>query len=103
MSNLSDSSNFGAEQDGNPRYYTGTARGSGRWALIPNLGLLWTDDDTALQLESTPNTDRAAAHAFRKGLHALAAQTISATTAFDRVVEQYAATVIAGDLADLPA
>ncbi|WP_407726241.1 hypothetical protein ACJEDT_13030 [Rhodococcoides fascians] len=103
MGSLSDPSNFGAEPV-DPlayRYYGGERIGPGRWALIPGLGMLWTDDASALQLSRIDGADLVAANALRKLLHTLARDGITATAAFDSIVADRDATVTSGDLSSL--
>lgn len=102
MGSLSDSSDFGARPLSDQRYYSGDAVGQGRWAILTDVGVLWTDDNDALQLERISTADQTAAAALRKGLHTFAGSGVPATEAFDRIVNERGATVVSGDLADLP-
>ncbi|WP_027497464.1 hypothetical protein [Rhodococcus sp. JG-3] len=103
MGSLSDPSDVGAAVIGDQRFYGGERVGSGRWAVLDTLGLLWTDDRDALQLSSTDaTTDRAAATALRYGLIDACRRGISASMAFDTTVaEQGNPPVTSGDLSTL--
>jgi hypothetical protein len=102
MGSLDDSSDFGAEDTSNQTYFGSTAVGPGRWIRIDGIGVLWTDDADALQLAKIPDADRDRANAVRKGLHRLAAEQITASTAFDNLAVQYGQIPVAGDLSTLP-
>jgi hypothetical protein len=99
---LRDSNDFGAKPVSDQHYYGVVRAGMGRWAVLERLGVLWTDDQDALQLSRLNGADQAAAYQFRLDLHALAAANVPATTAFDRLVTERAATVTSGNLADIP-
>lgn len=101
MSSLSDPSNLGATPTDTQRFYGAERVGSGRWATLDGLGLLWTDDAEALQLSWTEGSDRDAANAIRAGLNRLARLGVPATLAFDDLVAEHSATVESGDLASL--
>lgn len=92
---------FGATPTGGKRYGH-TPRGTGRWCRIPNLGTLWTDDTTSLQLASIPDADRVQANAVRRGLLTLAEEGVPVSVAFDRIAADNNAVPVTGDLADLP-
>jgi hypothetical protein len=101
VGSLRDSSDFGA-RPAEQRYYGNVRAGIGRWSRLP-VGVLWTDDDDALQLSRLPGADQAAAYELRVRLHGFAAANVPASVAFDRLVSQFATTVMSGDLADVPA
>lgn len=102
MGSLSDSQNFGARPVSEQHYYGTVRAGLGRWAILDRVGVLWTDDADALQLARLSTADQDAAYQLRLRLHAFAAASVTATTAFDRVVEEYSATVLSGDLSRIP-
>ncbi|MEH6794034.1 MAG: hypothetical protein V7694_07835 [Rhodococcus sp. (in: high G+C Gram-positive bacteria)] len=102
MSSLSDPSNFGAKPLDRQRFYGGERVGTGRWAVLDNLGVLWTDDREALQLGAVEGADAAAANALRYELNGSAARGVSATEAFDTTVAQHGnPAVSSGDLSTL--
>lgn len=88
-SSLSDPSNFGAKPLDRQRFYGGERVGVGRWAVLDNLGVLWTDDRDALQLGAVEGADAAAANAIRYELNGYAARGVSATEAFDVTVADH--------------
>ncbi|WP_032384693.1 hypothetical protein [Rhodococcoides fascians] len=101
MGSLRDSSDFGA-RPAEQHFYGNIRVGRGRWSRLP-MGVLWTDDDDALQLSRLPGVDQAAAYDLRVRLHGYAAANAPATQVFDRIVAEYATAVVVGDLADVPA
>lgn len=101
MSSLSDPSNFGARPVGDQRYYGAERVGPGRWAVLPGIGILWTNDDDAVQLSWVPDADQSQANDIRAILHELARRGIPAKQAFDGLAGEYDAAVTVGDLATL--
>ncbi|MFI8565772.1 hypothetical protein ACIGGF_04320 [Rhodococcus sp. NPDC078407] len=99
MNSLSDPSNFGAKPIDTQRFYGSEPVGEGRWAMLDGLGLLWTDDRDALQLDVVEGVDGKAANALRRELNRSAAAGMSATTAFNTTVADHgSAPVVEGQL-----
>ena len=88
MNSLSDPSNFGAKPINTQRFYGSEPVGEGRWVMLDRLGLLWTDDREALQLDVMEGVDNAAANELRRMLNNAAAAGVSASAAFDTVVAE---------------
>lgn len=101
MSSLSDPDNFGAQPVGDQRYYGAERVGRGRWAMLPGLGILWTNDTDAIQLSWIPDANQAQANAIRVGLHRLASRGVPARQAFDGLIAEYDVAVTAGDLSSI--
>lgn len=99
MNSLSDPSNFGARPVDTQRFYGSEPAGEGRWVMLDRLGLLWTDDREALQLDVMEGVDNDAANELRRGLNRSAAAGVPASTAFDTVVAERGTTPVkSGDL-----
>ncbi|OZC59265.1 hypothetical protein CH276_22730 [Rhodococcus sp. 06-470-2] len=84
------------------RRYTGVRIGTGRWVELPRVGVLWTDDATALQLGERPGADNAKAGALARRLLHLADNGMSATAAFDLIAREHRKQMIQrGNLDDI--
>lgn len=101
MGSLSDPSNVGATPADTQPFYGAERVGQGRWATLPNLGILWTDDDNALQLAWIKGSDNDAAYLMYRRLNSLAAAGVPASRAFDDLIAEFEVTVDSGDLASL--
>nr|WP_141215374.1 hypothetical protein [Rhodococcus sp. 15-649-1-2] len=102
MGSLSDSLNVGATPADTQRFYGAERVGRGRWAILPGLGVLWTDDDDALQLAWIEGSDNDAAYGMYRRLNGLAAAGVPASRAFDDLIAEFPGIPVqSGDLASL--
>ncbi|MGB6182524.1 MAG: hypothetical protein WBF79_14880 [Rhodococcus sp. (in: high G+C Gram-positive bacteria)] len=102
MTGLTDGSNFGARDTSGQRFYGSSLSGRGRWARVPGIGILWTDNQDSLQWAHADDSDSAQLYAACKALHGLAAEGVPAPVAFEDLVAGYGVTPVTGNLRSMP-